>query len=107
MKRRGRLEQHDIAREAAVVPPVGVDGRHALGMALVVDAHDERVACRTQPAGHLELERREAAHVPAEFLAVQIDIRLVIGAAEVNELRGVSARTRVKSNSRRYQTVPS
>ena len=82
---RRRLDDRHVARQATVVPPIGVDRRYALDPARVVDLDHERVAACGEHAGHLELERREAADVATELAAVQIHVRLVVGRPEVHE----------------------
>jgi len=91
---RGSFQQHDITGKSAVVPPVGVDGGHRLGGALVIDADHEGIAGRAQFAGDLKLEGSEAADVLAQLLAVQVDIRRIICAAEVEKLPGGRRRRR-------------
>ena len=52
---------------------------------VVVHAHDERVAPGLYQRGNFIRERRETADVFAEFLPVQINIRLVIRRAEIDK----------------------
>src|SRR5580698_10170260 len=84
-KRRGRLDKAHVPRQAAVVPPVRVDGRHRVGVPSVVDADHERVARRLDQTRDLELKRRAPADVLSELLAVQVDLSLVIRGSEIDE----------------------
>jgi hypothetical protein len=85
--------QQHVAGDAAVVPPVGVDGRDLVLVAAVVGLDDDEVAALGQLAGDVELEGREAALVHAELLAVQVDVGFVVDRAEVQHI--VLARLRI------------
>src|SRR4051812_21757649 len=50
-----RLDECDIPRDAAVVPPVGVDGRYGVRVARIVDLEDERIAGGSELARHFEI----------------------------------------------------
>jgi hypothetical protein len=80
-----RLDEAHAAGQAAVVPPVGVQRRQRVGAARVVDLDDDRVVARAHQPGHLERERREAALVLAEALAVQPHRRALRRRSELHE----------------------
>ena len=70
------------ARQPSVIPPVGHESRYALGVAFVVHHHDQKVSLLAQHARDFELERREAAHVFAQLLAVEEHDGVVVGRSE-------------------------
>ena len=86
-----RLDNHDAARQPAVVPPVGIERRNALGQPFVVDLHHQRVLPLAHLAGDLEVEGRVAADVFADLAAVQPHDRLVVRRPEVEERAAVRA----------------
>jgi hypothetical protein len=75
-------------------------------VAVVVHAHDERIVFAFTSFGDFVGERREAADVLAEFLAVEINVRLVIRRAKIDKQPVVGADLGT-SNLVRYQTEPS
>ena len=77
-------EQH-VARDAAIVPPVEDLRGHILGVALVVDLHDDEVLAILQLIGDIEVERCEAADVVAHMFAVHIDVRIVVHCSEIQQ----------------------
>jgi hypothetical protein len=84
-ERLGHLDEQHVAREAAVVPPVRVEGGHAVASARGVHAHHHDVLALVQGRRHLEIEGREAPHVAADRFAVDPDLRLVVRRPEVEE----------------------
>ena len=86
-----RLDDHDAARQPAVIPPVGIERRDALGQPLVVDLHHQRVLPLPHLVGDLEVEGRVAADVLADLAAVQSHDRLVVRGPEIEERASVGA----------------
>ena len=85
---RGDLDEGDVAGEAAVVPPIGLEGGDAVGDAGVVDGEDDEVVAVLEDAGEFAVERGEAALVLADFLGVDPDESAVVGGADVEEGAG-------------------
>ncbi len=85
----GNFDEGDVAGEAAVVPPVGLQGGDAVGDAGVVDGEDDEVFAVLEDAGDLAVEGSEAAFVLADFFGVDPDEGAVVGGAEVEEGAGV------------------
>ena len=86
---RGDFDEGDVAGEAAVVPPVGLEGWDAVGDAGVVDGEDDEVFSVFEDAGDVAVEGSEAAFVLADFLGVDPDEGAVVGRADVEEGAGV------------------
>nr|GFC61958.1 hypothetical protein [Tanacetum cinerariifolium] len=83
----GRLRDEHVAGDAAVVPPVGIDGGHGFEVAGVVGLHHHKVfAARVEQARHLKLQRREAAAVHPQLFAVQVHVGLVVDGPEIQEI---------------------
>ena len=85
----GDGDEGDVAGEAAVVPPVGLEGGDAVGDAGVVDGDDNEVVAVFEDAGDVAVEGGEAALVLADFLGVDPDEGAVVGGADVEEGAGV------------------
>src|SRR5205823_243017 len=81
----GDFDERDGARQAAVVPPVGDERGDGVAPARVVNADDQRVVALAHAACDLEVEGREAAFVSADLFAVEVNVRGVVGRAEVEE----------------------
>ena len=79
------VDEQDVARDAAVVPPVEDTGGHGLGLAFVIDHDDDGVLAIMNLVGHVHVERREAAHVVPYLSAVQPNTSLVVHGAEVED----------------------
>jgi hypothetical protein len=79
------FDQQNAAGQAAVVPPVGVDRRNPLASAPVVHLDDQSVLSLPHLTGDFEVEGRETPFVSPERFAVEVDPRLVVGSAEVDE----------------------
>ena len=84
----GDLDEGDIAREAAVVVPVVVEGGDAVDEAGGVDGDDDEVAAGVEDLGGFAIEGGEAALVVAQALAVHPDVRTVVGGPYVEEGAG-------------------
>ncbi len=82
------FDEGDVAREAAVVPPVGLEGGDAVGDAGVVDGEDDEVFAVLEDAGDVAVEGSEAALVLADLFGVDPDEGAVVGGAEVEEGAG-------------------
>ena len=87
----GRRDEPHLAGEPAIIPPIGHDRGNTGAPSLVVHADHERVAAGLEQRGRLEGKRREATHVMAEFVTVEIDIGFVVGRAEPEENTGIRA----------------
>jgi len=83
------FDEGDVAGEAAVVPPVSLEGGNAVGDACVIDGEDDEVFAVFEDAGDLAIEGREAALVLADFFGVNPDEGAVVGGADVEEGAGV------------------
>ncbi len=94
------FDEGDVAGEAAVVPPVGLQGGDAVGDAGVVDGEDDEVFAVLEDAGDLAVEGSEAAFVLADFFGVDPDEGAVVGGAEVEEGAGVGFGACARSPSR-------
>ena len=79
----GRFHQKHVARDAAIVPPVRVHGRHVLGPAVVVHSSYHKVVAILHAVGDVEVERRESALVHAELLSIQVDVCQIVDGAKV------------------------
>jgi hypothetical protein len=86
---RGDFDERDVAGEAAVVPPIGLESRDAVGDASVIDGEDYEVFTVFDDAGDVAVERSEAAFVFADFFGVDPDEGAVVGSTEVEEGAGV------------------
>jgi hypothetical protein len=69
----GTVDEGDVAGEAAVVVPVGLEGGDAVGEAGVVDGGDGEVVTVFEEAGDLAVEGGEAAFVVADALPFDPD----------------------------------
>ena len=78
-------DQHHVAGNASVVPPVEDACRHVVLMALVVYLHNHKVLALLHHVGHVETERRETTFMPTGFLAVDIDDGLIVDGTEVQQ----------------------
>ena len=85
----GDFDEGDVAVEAAVVPPIGLEGGDAVGDAGVVDGEDDEVFAVFEDAGDVAVEGGEAAFMLADFFGVDPDEGAVVGGAEVEEGAGV------------------
>ena len=85
----GDFDEGDVAGEAAVVPPVGLEGGDAVGDAGVVDGEDDEVLAVFEDAGDVAVKGGEAAFVLADFFGVDPDEGAVVGGADVEEGAGV------------------
>ena len=85
----GEFDEGDVAGEAAVVPPVGLEGGNAVGDASVVDGEDDEVFSVFEDAGEFTVEGGVAALVLADFFGVDPDEGAVVGCADVEEGSGV------------------
>ncbi len=79
------FDEGDVASEASVVPPVGLERGDAVGDAGVVDGDDDEVFSVFKDAGDVAVEGCEAALVFADFFGVDPDEGAVVGGAEVEE----------------------
>ena len=100
------FDEGDVAGEAAVVPPVGLQGGDAVGDAGVVDGEDDEVFAVFEDAGDLAVEGSEAAFVLANLFGVDPDEAAVVGCAEVEKGAGVGFGGVLEVASR-YQMGPS
>ena len=87
-KRFRRLDQRHVTRQPAVVPPVGVQRRHAVALALVVDMDHHEVVAIVKQAGDLAVERREPSFVVAGFLAIHERASQIVGGTDVKKSPG-------------------
>src|SRR5205085_4400780 len=81
----GDFDERDRARQAAVVPPVCDERGDGVAPSRVVNADDQRVVALAHAVRDLEVEGREAAFVAADLFAVEVNVRGVVGRAEVKE----------------------
>ena len=79
------FDERDVAREPAVVPPIGLECWDAVGDAGVVDGENNEVFSVFEDAGDVAVEGSEAAFVLAGFFGVDPDEGAVVGGAEVEE----------------------
>ena len=71
--------------QSAVVPPVGLQRRHTVQSAGVVDFHDNAVLALDKLVCDFEIKWRESANVLAEFCSVQPNARKIICRAKIQE----------------------
>ena len=81
----GDGDQVDVARDPAVVPPVGIDSRDPFEHPLVVHLHDHGVLAGADLVRDLDVEGRVSAQVLGDGMAVQAHDRLVVGCPEIQE----------------------
>ena len=72
---RGHFDEHHIARDPAIVPPVELQCRHGIGPPDVAHFDDQKILAIFQQRSGLEVECREAAFVISQLFSVQIDGR--------------------------------
>src|ERR1035441_10289612 len=84
------FNQHHVARNSAIAPPVELQGRHGVGASRVADFDNQKVVAVAQDRSRLEIERRESTFVLPQLLSIQVNGGLVIRRAEVNKDPGVS-----------------
>lgn len=82
----GHADEHHVARDAAVVPPVEGHRRDGVRGAGVVDLHGQKVAFGLEAARHLDLKGCESAFMGADLLAVEVDPAAVADGPEMEEL---------------------
>ena len=63
------FDEGDVSGEAAVVPPVGLEGGYAVGEAGVVDGDDDEVLAVFEDTSDLAIEGSESALVLADFFS--------------------------------------
>src|SRR6266851_4463307 len=85
----GLLQQHNIAAESSIVPPIGIERGNPISAAGVVDFYDHEVVTIVNLVCDLEVEGREAAFVFAQGFAVEIGAGKVVGGSETDENAGV------------------
>src|SRR5947207_9116196 len=85
----GHLYKLHLPRESAVIPPIRNQGRNCVAPALIIYFDDEGIVCVSNQIGYLEIERREAAFVPADLLPIKIDIRQIIDCPKINKETGI------------------
>ena len=67
------IDEVNLASEAAVVPPIGLQRRHRVSAAGVIYGDDDEIASRLQRCGHIAVEWSEAALVVAHMHVVHKD----------------------------------
>ena len=85
MNTRRHFDQHHIAGNPAITPPVKLQRGHGVGAAHIAHFDNQKVLAVAQNRSRLEIECRESTFVFAQLLSVQINGGLVIGRAEVNK----------------------
>src|SRR5690242_11528924 len=81
----GHFEERYIARDSAVIPPIGLEGRNSIRETRVIDRNDGKVSAIAQKIRDLAVKRREAALILASLLAVDPDVRAVIRRSHMEE----------------------
>ena len=79
------VDQGDVAREAAVVPPIRVEGRNAIGEARVIDGDHNEVLARMKAGRDVAVKIGKAAFVAAGLLPVDPGDGLVVGRPDVKK----------------------
>ena len=88
----GTCDDGDVAGDAAVVVPVGLEGGDAVGEAGAVDEDDEAVVTGFGGGGDVAVEGGEASLVLTDEMAVDPCLGAVVGCADVEEGVGVGLR---------------
>ena len=81
----GDFDECDVAGEAAVVEPVGLEGGNAFGQAGRVYSDDDEVIAVVEQVGGVAVVGGEAALVLAGEFAVDPDEAAIVGRADVEE----------------------
>ena len=84
-KRSRRFDKLHITSESAIVPPIGHQCRHGVAPAFIINFDDEEIAGVANETGDFEVERREAAFMLPDLLAVEINVSLVVRRSKINE----------------------
>ena len=94
---RGEGDERDVTREAAVVEPIVEKRGNIVLVARRIDGDDDEVGTAVSGCGDLAIERRKAALVLADALAVDPHDRAIVGGADVQEgaLTGLRAELEV------------
>src|SRR5260370_36687809 len=77
------LDEHHLARQPAIIKPIGSQRWDVISVARIVDRNDNDVRAFLQQRSRLAVEMREAFLMFAERLLVQPNTRTVICRAKI------------------------
>ena len=81
----GDFDESDVAGDATIVEPVGLQGGNAIGQSCGIDCDDDEVVAIMEEVSGVAIVGSEAALVLAGVLAVDPDVTAVVGSADVEE----------------------